>query len=170
MDNYQYYFLMVSLVLQSVCSLLLFSRSAKLVESLRVNNSCEELWARERRSWSWHQVSSTACEMSASFTRLAHKLLQISVSSVFSVYSVGSVCTNLISLAVWGSLDTASLSAFNILVLPLLQLAMSAITEKIQKILRSRIKTETDPSSNTEEQMNENRIKLRYRENILVNM
>ena len=107
--------------------------------------------------------------MSASFTRLAHKLLQISVSSVFSVYSVGSVCTNLISLAVWGSLDTASLSTFNILVLPLLQLAMSAITEKIQKILRSRIKTETDPSSNTEEQMNENRIKLRYRENILVN-
>merc|ERR1711874_646889 len=96
-----------------------------------------------------------ACEMSASFSRLAHKLLQI------SVYSVGSVCTNLISLAVWGSLDTASLSAFNILVLPLLQLAMSAITEKIQKILRSRIKTETDPSSNTEEQMNENRIKLR---------
>merc|ERR1711990_669714 len=38
---------------------------------------------------------------------------------------------------------------------------MSAISEKIQRILRSRIQAETDPSSNTEEQISENRIKLR---------
>merc|ERR1711881_673745 len=42
---------------------------------------------------------------------------------------------------------------------------MSAISEKIQRILRSRVQTDTCPSSSsnteTEEQMNENRIKLR---------
>merc|ERR1719458_737266 len=38
---------------------------------------------------------------------------------------------------------------------------MSAISEKIQRILRSRVNTETDPSSNSEEQISENRIKLR---------
>merc|ERR1711994_540341 len=38
---------------------------------------------------------------------------------------------------------------------------MSAISEKIQRILRSRVNTETDPSSNSEEQLSESRIKLR---------
>merc|ERR1711963_1177763 len=87
--------------------------------------------------------------MSASVSRLAHKLLQ------------SSVCTNLIGLLVCCSLDTANLSSFNVFILPILQLGMSAITEKIQRILRSRIKTETDPLSNIEQEMNENRIKLR---------
>merc|ERR1712051_81650 len=39
---------------------------------------------------------------------------------------------------------------------------MSAISEKIQRILRSRVSAETDPSANSEEQISENRVsKLR---------
>ena len=91
--------------------------------------------------------------MSASLLRLTQKFLQSTVG------------THLIGLVIWGSLDTASLTSFNVFVLPILQLGMSAITEKIQRILRTRIKTENDPSSNIEEEMNENRMKLRYDDN-----
>merc|ERR1719211_267619 len=38
---------------------------------------------------------------------------------------------------------------------------MSAISERIQRILRSRVLSDTCPSSSTEGQINENRIKLR---------
>merc|ERR1739846_221664 len=38
---------------------------------------------------------------------------------------------------------------------------MSALSEKIQRILRSRLQIETEPSSNSEEKIEENRIKLR---------
>ena len=91
----------------------------------------------------------TESDMSASLLRLTQSLLQ------------SSVCTNILGLIVWGSLDSDNLNSFNVFILPILQLGMSAISEKIQRILRSRIQTETDPSSNTEEQISENRIKLR---------
>ena len=94
--------------------------------------------------------------MSASVSRLAHKLLQ------------SSVCTNLIGLLVWGSLDTANLSSFNVFILPILQLGMSAITEKIQTILRSRI-GRAGPGSESVEEMTENRIKLRYHHKLVEN-
>ena len=87
--------------------------------------------------------------MSASLLRLTQSLLQ------------SSVCTNIVGLIVWGSLDSDNLNSFNVFILPILQLGMSAISEKIQRILRSRVHTETDPSSHSEEQINDNRIKLR---------
>merc|ERR1712018_1108765 len=91
----------------------------------------------------------TETEMSASLLRLTQSLLH------------SSVCTNLLGLIVWGSLDSDNLNSFNVFILPILQLGMSAISEKIQRILRSRVHTETGPSSHSEEQINENRIKLR---------
>merc|ERR1711997_267816 len=94
-------------------------------------------------------LAGTETEMSASLIRLTQSLLH------------SSVCTNILGLIVWGSLDSDNLNSFNVFILPILQLGMSAISEKIQRILRSRIQTETDPSSNTEEQISENRIKLR---------
>ena len=90
--------------------------------------------------------------MSASLLRLTQSLLE------------SSVCTNILGLIVWGSLDSDNLNAFNVFILPILQLGMSAISEKIQRILRSRVNTETDPSSNSEE-LSESRIKLRSEKN-----
>merc|ERR1711997_670613 len=94
-------------------------------------------------------LAGTESEMSACLLRLTQSLLH------------SSVCTNILGLIVWGSLDSDNLNAFNVFILPILQLGMSAISEKIQRILRSRVNTETDPSSNSEEQISENRIKLR---------
>ena len=87
--------------------------------------------------------------MSASLLRLTQSLFE------------SSVCTNILGLIVWGSLDSDNLTSFNVFILPILQLGMSAISEKIQRILRSRIQTETGRSPNTEETIDENKIKLR---------
>ena len=92
----------------------------------------------------------TETEMSASLLRLTQSLLH------------SSVCTNLLGLIVWGSLDSDNLTSFNVFILPILQLGMSALSEKIQRILRSRLQIETEPSSNSEEKIDENRIKLRW--------
>merc|ERR1711997_949244 len=91
----------------------------------------------------------TETEMSASLLRLTQSLLH------------SSVCTNLLGLIVWGSLDSDNLNSFNVFILPILQLGMSALSEKIQRILRSRLQAETESSSNSEEKIHENRIKLR---------
>merc|ERR1712038_934578 len=105
----------------------------------------------EARSWRCDQVlpAETETEMSASWLRLTQCLLQ------------SSVCTNLLGLIVWGSLDSENPNSFNVFILPILQLGMSAISEKIQRILRTQIQTETDRSPNTEEIIDENKIKLR---------
>merc|ERR1711997_122579 len=95
-------------------------------------------------------LAGTESEMSACLLRLTQSLLH------------SSVCTNILGLIVWGSLDSDNLNAFNVFILPILQLGMSAISEKIQRILRSRVNT--DPSclpASSEGQMSENRIKLR---------
>ena len=80
---------------------------------------------------------------------------------VHLVARYSSVCTNLLGLIVWGSLDSDNLTSFNVFILPILQLGMSALSEKIQRILRSRLQIETESSSNSEEKIHENRIKLR---------
>ena len=139
------------------------SRSAKnsLVTLVSFwGEQCGDQWwsgQAETRTQPWLEVGdeTKSClpEMSASLLRLTQSLLE------------SSVCTNILGLIVWGSLDSDNLTSFNVFILPILQLGMSAISEKIQRILRSRV--QADPSSlptNTEGQMSENRIKLRYQE------
>merc|ERR1712019_147634 len=113
----------------------------------------KKLVIRPSLAWSSAYLG-TETEMSASLLRLTQSLLH------------SSVCTNLLGLIVWGSLDSDNLNSFNVFILPILQLGMSAISEKIQRILRSRVQADTCPSSSSsnterEEQINENRIKLR---------
>merc|ERR1712019_25780 len=109
----------------------------------------KKLVIRPSLAWSSAYLG-TETEMSASLLRLTQSLLH------------SSVCTNLLGLIVWGSLDSDNLNSFNVFILPILQLGMSAISEKIQRILRSRVyNPETESFSRSEEQINENRSKLR---------
>jgi len=85
------------------------------------------------------------------------------VDSVVSSNLLSNISTNIVNFIIWRSLETFSLPS--ILLIPIFHLAMTSITERIQKILRSSINSDVCVGRENRKLIlsseTENRLKLR---------